>query len=102
MEPESFRALAQKLDEQAPRMQFDGNNPNNGNHFIKLDVGNEGSRVIYVNVPLFYLNGRESVLNKFLQSVQTWAKEANADELHVMPPESNFGAGSYRVRIWWD
>jgi hypothetical protein len=89
----------ERVNEIIPRMNYGGINPNNGNPFHKFDIGNEGSRVIYVKIVKGYL--REHTAQQWaamISSLQSNGKRAHADEIHVVENADGF----IKLRFCWD
>ena len=102
----SFVKLAKFINDCAPRMDFGGENVNNGQHFVTLRVGNEGSRVVYLDIDRFYANNKAQ-LEEFLSGLIDASKEANVDEFNMDPgsmeaAKSVGGGRTITVRMWWD
>lgn len=99
---DAFRNMIIKINSIVPRMNFpacNGHpNPNNGQTFHTFEIGNEGSRVVYVNVVKFYLQNKDEVYLKSLSSeIEAAGKSALADEIKTIQL-----CGSFQVRLWWD
>lgn len=97
MDRSTFLAFAEAIRAHAPTMRFGPGNPNNGAPFHTIDVGNEGSRVVYVRMIRTYLNGRDAEALAAMTAFKLAAHEANADEIHDLTDE-----GEYALRVWWD
>lgn len=102
--------LIDQVGEAIPPMEFGGTNPNNGKPHHRFHVGNEGSRVIYLDVDPSYFRtfrpgedspwhgeavptfeGLEGLLGRY-------AEVANADEF-TATRESDV---RWTFRFWWD
>lgn len=99
--------LIDVIEETIPRMQFPGNNPNNGNHIMRISVGNESSAVMYVKLGKFYTKGRDAEVQKAWAVIQGAARAAGADEIddYSTPGGVSEGfpyEGEWVFRIWWD
>ena len=100
--------LIDVIEETIPRMQFPGNNPNNGNHIMRISVGNEGSAVMYVKLGKFYTRGREPDVQSAWAAIQVAAKAAGADEIDDYSEPGGVSEGGFPYegewvyRIWWD
>lgn len=75
-------------------------NPNNGN-FRNIDfyLGNEGSLVMYVNVKMSHLFGKNA--SDVQANLQVIGEKFGADEISVKITES-FGDKYVEARFWWD
>lgn len=105
--------------------QFYGeSNPNNGNSYIKFDIGREGSPVMYIKFhahmgfdsTIKVITGREGAtvevceytLNEFKEElkhrVQMFAKASAASECTIAADEVNdlYKLHLLEFRVWWD
>lgn len=74
-------------------------NPNNGRTHHTFSIGNEGSRVIYLEIVKAYMKQFSSAEWISLWSaIQTAAKRANADEINLIENNDN----TFKARFWWD
>lgn len=101
MERDTFLAFAEAIRAHAPTMQYGtlngAPNPNNGHPFHTIDVGNEGSRVVYVRMLRVYLKGRDDEALAAMSAFKLAAGLASADEIHDVSDEHE-----YVLRVWWD
>jgi hypothetical protein len=97
--------LIQRIDHAIPPIQFNPGNPNNGKPHHKYRIGNEGSRVIYLDIHKGYLKGRwaPADYDHLAQYLKALAVAAHADEYDIdqdidfTPPD-----GLWTFRFWWD
>jgi hypothetical protein len=99
--------LIDVIDQEMPRMKFPGDNPNNGNHAMRISVGNEGSAVMYVKLGKFYTKGREAEVKRAWALIQMAAEAAGADEVDDCSEPGGVSGGfpyegEWIFRIWWD
>jgi hypothetical protein len=89
--------LLDSIDGLVPRIQFGPDNPNNGKPCYQYWIGNQHSRVLYLEI-------RKSLLPHPLDFAwvdnQLWtlAQEAGADEYKVVQNDD----ATFLYRIWWD
>jgi hypothetical protein len=103
--------LVKRLDRAIPPMWFDSPadfpNPNNGKPHHVYHVGREGSRVLYLEIRLGYLESFRPPVGSEWRTLPTLAtferlfgdfgQEARADEFSV-----ERDAHSWTFRFWWD
>lgn len=89
--------LVKSVNEIIPPMKFPGENPNNGKTHHKFIVGNECSRVIYLQIIKTYLPKDFDYTNLIVRLSEIGAK-ANADENDLHENEN----GSFKWRWWFD
>jgi len=88
--------LASEIDAAVPRMLFPNNNPNNGKRAHKWAVGNEGSRVAYLEISTYAMRGTD--IDELLQQLIAIAQSCAADEAW----ETERSANLVTLRFWWD
>jgi hypothetical protein len=96
-----LQGLVEKINKLIPPMNFPScnglANPNNGRTHHNFEVGNEGSRVIYLRIVKAYLpkNFNYDLLASNLCAA---AQCAHADETHLIENNSH----AFEYRFWWD
>ena len=104
MEPGDMTGLVKAVNELMPTMQFFPGNPNNGRPRHTFLVGNEGSRVVYVRVPLYYLTHHfdgpwsQERIDILQDEVVSLGPVYHADEYDLVEDD----ALGFTVRYWWD
>jgi len=95
--PADVIELINKIDEIVPKKQYGPGNPNNGQSHHLFEIGNESSRVIYVEVITAYLpEGYDR--QELAKRLCTLGKRAHADEVSLW----DIDRGSFTIRFWWD
>jgi hypothetical protein len=108
MDQPGILRLIDVIDREMPRMKFPGDNPNNGNHAMRISIGNESSAVMYVKLGKFYTKGREAEVKRAWDLIQKAAKAAGADEVDDCSEPGGVSVGGFPYegewifRIWWD
>ena len=94
---DKLAALVRRINDTIPSMDFGPNNCNTGRPHHTYDVGNENSRVIYVNILKFYMPADYDYawLATFLKQL---GSEALADESDIVQSD----ATKFRFRFFWD
>jgi len=93
------------IDKIIPLTQFPETNgwpnPNNGKQNHKYKVGNECSRVLYVEINPFYFKGEKRSLEEIAAQIEAVGQNHGADEVSS---EITSGEGwkHLSVRLWWD
>jgi hypothetical protein len=87
--------LIDAVNDAIPPMLYGPGNPNNGRPHHKFLIGNEGSRVIYVNVTKAYLPASFNYA-QLTSKLKAIGRRAHADEM------DETGTHSYQFRYWWD
>lgn len=91
--------MIRRINAIIPRMDFGGDNPNNGRPHHTFEIGNESSRVIYVVIRRFNLNGMDDdETMRLVGQIDQAAKDADADERQLR----RFDDRVVEFRIWWD
>ena len=92
--------LLRNIDSAIPRQHHDrANNPNNGRTHHVYEIGNEYSRVLYLNIHKTYIRDwSETTYLKLADDLDHWGLEAGADERNI---EINDGS-RFTYRFWWD
>lgn len=99
----NLSGMVEKINLLIPRMEFGKGNPNNNKSFHTFRVGNENSRVIYLDFSKAYLTKyRENKWNEndilsLIFEIQLLARKAGADEISIDNNEY-----SVTIRMWWD
>lgn len=88
--------LIDRVNAHIPTMQYAPGNPNNGRTFHHFLIGNEGSRVVYVQLAKAYL--KDFNYAKLTATLKAIGKSAHADEIS----EHENNAWEYMFRFWWD
>jgi hypothetical protein len=94
---EGMLRLLQDIDSAIPRMQFQEGNLNNGKQCYYYHIGNEGSRVLYVEI-------RKQLMSHPLGSawlekeLRLAAQAAGANEYYIAMEDKH----TLMYRIWWD
>ncbi|MFA7708340.1 MAG: hypothetical protein WCX73_05305 [Candidatus Pacearchaeota archaeon] len=97
------KLVNEKLNKYANfRIFYNLDNPNNGQDFLKYNIGREGSVVMYIKyfkIGFCKENGEitEFTQELFEKNMKAFAKEAKADECDF----DNDGCYNY-CRLWWD
>lgn len=89
--------LIDSINAAIPRMQFAPGNSNNGRPHHKFLIGNEYSRVIYVQIAKAYLPV-DFDYNALTARLKSLANTAQADESTVEENDSD----GFTFRFWWD
>jgi hypothetical protein len=97
MTQEGMLRLLQDIDGAIPRMQFQEGNPNNGKPAYCFYIGNEGSRVLYLEVRKTMLPHKIDT-GQLERQLRLAAIEAGANEHHVVEEDKH----TFVYRIWWD
>ena len=88
-----------QIDDLIPRLNYGGVNPNNGTRKYKLEVGREGSPVIYLSLWEHSVEDRLSEDRieriKMIMQLNAAADEASCEV-------TDFGARKVEFRFWWD
>lgn len=94
--------MVEKINKIIPTMEFGEENPNNNKSFHTYRIGNECSRVIYVDFSKSYLTKYraekwdEKQILRLISDIQSLGKRAGADEISVDNSEH-----SVSIRLWW-
>lgn len=100
--PEDLAELVQAINALVPPMKFAGANPNNGRPHHTFSVGNEGSRVVYLDVRKFYLKegyqGKPFDYDGLAAALKELGTRANAVEFWTTKNDEH----SFVYRFWWD
>lgn len=98
-EMKNLTGMVEKINKIIPKMQYGGENPNNGKTFHTFTVGNECSRVIYINIIKYYLKSRftDSDITNLITKIQGLGRNAGADEISVDETDTKA-----TIRLWWD
>jgi len=89
--------LVKKINELIPKIDFGEDNPNTGKLHHKFRVGNEGSRVIHLEIDKFYMP-KEFNYNNLGADLEFLARKAKADEYWTIRNDNH----KFIYRIWWD
>jgi len=93
--------LVERINALIPPMQYGTDNPNNGKPHHRFQIGNEGSRVLYVEILKTYLKGRwgDVEYERLATALATLGYGANANEASRVDGNS---PARFRFRFWWD
>jgi hypothetical protein len=94
---EGFVRLLREIDRIVGRMSYQSDNPNNGFIGYKIDIGREGSPVLYVELGEY--DWRTSQPKPFSEPVQ---RELYAAARRALADEIDFINEGRTLRIWWD
>jgi hypothetical protein len=96
---ENLERFVIKVNKMVPPIWFDAGNPNNGRPFHTFTVGQEHSRVIYVQVIKAYIkNWNDKDYERLGQMMKLAATSSEADEAYVTENDN----GCFTFRAWWD
>ena len=100
---EDLVGLVDAVDALVPPMRFDDpSNPNTGRQAHTYLLGNEASRVVYVQVPKFYLDerfqGKPFDYLLLAGSLEAVGLRAGADEICMVQDDDT----TFKFRFWWD
>jgi hypothetical protein len=95
---ENLLRLIHMVSGAVPPMQFGEGNPNNGQPCHNFVIGNEGSRVVYLNIPKGLAPKGRINYAALSDRLDTIARECQADEFCVVEDRDNL----YSYRFWWD
>lgn len=90
--------LVEKINEMIPPMDFGSTNPNTGRPHHRFIIGNECSRVIYVEVYKGYLSWKPTRYLLLAEQLHAASQSAHADEAGLTQDDMN----TFRFRFWWD
>ena len=94
---EKLTRLIESISDTIPPMDFGPENPNTGRPHHTFEIGNENSRVIYLEIQKFYMPA--SYDYAWLATVlKQLGSEALADERDVVQSD----ATKFRFRFFWD
>jgi hypothetical protein len=95
---DNLQALIKRINKRIPRCNYGPDNVNTGTYLHNFEVGNEGSRVLYVT---FMKGSKEFPSDRHLENLAEdltiYGKASEADEVHDTSTEHRF-----RFRFWWD
>lgn len=90
--------FAREVDRIVPRMHINEGNPNNGRRAHTWEIGNEGSRVVYLVIDRTFLPERPDKAPDSLEfTLRRIGREAGADEVDV----TTDAIGRRVIRFWW-
>jgi hypothetical protein len=92
-----FHQLVDAIDALIPRIQFLGNNPNNGKPCHHYIIGNQHSRVLYVEIRK-PLTPRKLDYGDIESRLWALAREAGAEECKAVVDDAH----TFLYRMFWD
>jgi hypothetical protein len=98
MTHEKLVRLVRAINRIIPAMDLGETNPNTGTPCHCFKIGNEGSRVIYVQVRKWAVPEKRGQWKRLAEQVRQFASEAGANEFHVSKNDRH----ELLLRIWWD
>lgn len=98
--PKDIDRIVDVIGEIVPPMQFDEGNPNNGKPHHQFLIGNEGSRVVYLQINKYYMP-KDFNYKLLIADLGSTAKRFHADEFFVTKDEEG-KHGTFEYRFWWD
>lgn len=105
-EANRVKQMLYEIDQIIPRVYYNPKNPNNGKQNFELEIGREGSPVIYLTVREFSKD-RQHIIDDLLDLMpaikQVAERVGKCDEftqdLEVFPI---LGGRQVQIRMWWD
>lgn len=107
--PKKVLTMIEQIDTVIPRIYYNENNPNNGSRLWEIEIGREGSPVIYIIIKVKSLGkyhiqpGLDTTV--VIETCKEAARDANADEITHEIEEDNTAVNGYKeiiLRFWWD
>lgn len=106
--PDEILSMLRHIDTVIPRIYYNDGNPNNGKRLWEIEIGREGSPVIYITVKAKSL-GRYHInpgvdTTSMIESCKLAGQRAYADEINYITDEDNstLGYKTIKFRFWWD
>lgn len=105
-EANRVKQMLYEIDQIIPRVYYNPKNPNNGKQNFELEIGREGSPVIYLTVREFSKD-RQHIIDDLLDLVPAIKRVAESvgkcdefnQDLEVFPI---LGGRQVQIRMWWD
>lgn len=97
--PKTIALIVDQIDAITPRAYYNPDNPNNGSQIFNFRVGNEGSRVLYLEVRAPFGLPKDFDWLEYERKLTEIGKTFDADEIDTL---ENKPAYKLTIRFWWD
>lgn len=104
-----LRAMLDAFDKLIPTQYYNENNPNNGRRLYELEIGREGSMVVYLSISNYGSGGKQkeaikTIIDNEKEFENIATKIGKADEFSIEHETAKdaFEYEKLQMRIWWD